>query len=97
MVEGAGRNREPRDRRKVPGQQSVEPVGHQRVVGDNADQHRAADTLSLAPHVDDLASVRHSDFYIADLVGASAIGMEDGHLDITIWKPGEPVRVVRKT
>jgi Pyridoxamine 5'-phosphate oxidase len=34
--------------------------------------------------------------YAADLVGASAIGSVDGHLEITIWKPGEAERVVRK-
>jgi hypothetical protein len=34
--------------------------------------------------------------YAADLVGASSIEASEGHLDITIWKPGEPERVVRK-
>ncbi len=34
--------------------------------------------------------------YAADLTGASAVELTDGHLDITIWKPGEPERVVRK-
>ena len=32
----------------------------------------------------------------ADITGASAVEVADGHLDITIWKPGEPERVVRK-
>lgn len=35
-------------------------------------------------------------FYAADLTAASAVEMRDGHLDVTIWKPGEPERVVRK-
>ena len=35
-------------------------------------------------------------FFRADLIGGSAVEMHDGHLDITIWKPGEPERVVRK-
>jgi hypothetical protein len=35
-------------------------------------------------------------FYAADLTGASAIEVGGGHLDITIWKPGQPERVVRK-
>jgi hypothetical protein len=32
----------------------------------------------------------------ADITGASAVEVADGHLDITIWKPGESERVVRK-
>ncbi|MGF7237480.1 MAG: pyridoxamine 5'-phosphate oxidase family protein [Frankia sp.] len=35
-------------------------------------------------------------FYAADLTGASAVGLTDGHMDVTIWRPGEPERVVRK-
>ncbi|HEY2673053.1 MAG TPA: hypothetical protein VGJ07_22180 [Rugosimonospora sp.] len=35
-------------------------------------------------------------FYAADLTSASAVEVGDGHLDVTIWKPGEPERVVRK-
>ncbi|WP_300013567.1 pyridoxamine 5'-phosphate oxidase family protein [Pseudonocardia sp.] len=34
--------------------------------------------------------------YAADLTGASAVEVGDGHMDVTIWKPGEPERVVRK-
>jgi hypothetical protein len=34
--------------------------------------------------------------YAADLVGASAIEADGTHLNITIWKPGEEERVVRK-
>jgi len=34
--------------------------------------------------------------YRADLTGGSAVEVGDGHMDITIWKPGEPERVVRK-
>jgi hypothetical protein len=36
-------------------------------------------------------------FYVADLTGASSVTIEDGQLAITIWKPGEAERVVRKT
>jgi hypothetical protein len=36
-------------------------------------------------------------FYVADLTGASSVAIEDGQLAITIWKPGEGERVVRKT
>jgi Pyridoxamine 5'-phosphate oxidase len=35
-------------------------------------------------------------FYAADLVGASSVAVDEGHMDVTIWKPGEPERVVRK-
>ena len=35
-------------------------------------------------------------FYRADLVSASAVEVIDGHLDITIWRQGEPEHVVRK-
>jgi Pyridoxamine 5'-phosphate oxidase len=35
-------------------------------------------------------------FFRAEIVGASAVGLEDGHLDITVWREGHPERVVRK-
>jgi hypothetical protein len=35
-------------------------------------------------------------FYAADVAGASAVELNDGHLDIVIWKPGQGERVVRK-
>jgi hypothetical protein len=36
-------------------------------------------------------------FYAADLTGASAVAVGGGgHMDVTIWKSGEPERVVRK-
>jgi hypothetical protein len=35
-------------------------------------------------------------FYAADVVGASAVELSGGKLAITIWKPGESERVVRK-
>ncbi len=35
-------------------------------------------------------------FYAADITGASAVEVSDGHMDVTIWKPGEAERVVRK-
>ena len=34
--------------------------------------------------------------YRADLIGGSAVEVIGGHMDITMWKPGEPERVVRK-
>lgn len=36
-------------------------------------------------------------FYVADIVGASSVEVEEHELAITIWKPGEGERVVRKT
>lgn len=44
----------------------------------------------------DLRGQNLTPFYIANLTSASAIEVGDGHLDVTIWKPGEPERVVRK-
>jgi hypothetical protein len=44
----------------------------------------------------DLRGQEFDDFYAAQLTGASAVEVGGGHLDITIWKPGEPERVVRK-
>jgi hypothetical protein len=35
-------------------------------------------------------------FYAADLTGASTIQVGDGYLDVTIWRPDEPERIVRK-
>jgi hypothetical protein len=35
-------------------------------------------------------------FYAADLTGASAVQVSGDHMDVTIWKPGQPERVVRK-
>jgi hypothetical protein len=36
-------------------------------------------------------------FYVADITGASSIGMEGGQLAIVVWRPGEGERVVHKT
>lgn len=44
----------------------------------------------------DLRGQRFTPFYAADLTGASAVEVREGHLDITVWRPGEPERVVRK-
>ncbi|MFD1812985.1 pyridoxamine 5'-phosphate oxidase family protein [Rhodococcus gannanensis] len=35
-------------------------------------------------------------FYAADILSASAVEVRDGHMDVTIWKPGVGERVVRK-
>lgn len=44
----------------------------------------------------DLRGQEFGHFYAADLTGASAVEVSDDHMDVTIWKPGEPERVVRK-
>lgn len=45
----------------------------------------------------DLRGQKFDPFYAADLTGASSVEIRDGGLEITIWKPGESERVVRKT
>ncbi len=44
----------------------------------------------------DLRGREFGHFYAADLTSASAVESVDDRLEITIWKPGEPERVVRK-
>jgi hypothetical protein len=44
----------------------------------------------------DLRGREFDHFYGADLTSASAVEVGDGHLDVTVWKPGEPERIVRK-
>jgi hypothetical protein len=36
-------------------------------------------------------------FFVADLTGGSSVEMRDGHLVITIWRPGDGERTVRKS
>ena len=44
----------------------------------------------------DLRGQEFNPFYAADITSASAVEVGGGHMDVTIWKPGEPERVVRK-
>lgn len=44
----------------------------------------------------DLRGQQFDDFYAADVSGASAVQVLGDHLDITVWKLGEPERVIRK-
>lgn len=63
----------------------------------DADLHqRFADDLFEKTGMD-LRGQVFDPFYVADLTSASAIAIEDGRLAITIWKPGESERVVRKS
>ncbi len=45
----------------------------------------------------DLRGQEFHPFYAADLTGASSVELRNDQLEITIWKPGEPERVVHKT
>ena len=44
----------------------------------------------------DLRGQEFDPFFAADLTGASSVAVGDGHMDVTIWKSGEPERIVRK-
>ncbi len=44
----------------------------------------------------DLRGQTFDTFYAADLTGGSSVWVGDGHMDVTIWRPGEAERVVRK-
>jgi hypothetical protein len=44
----------------------------------------------------DLRGQEFGRFYAADITSASSVEVAGGHMDVTIWKPGEPERVVRK-
>jgi hypothetical protein len=57
--------------------------------------HRYADWLFQETRFD-LRGQAFTEFYARDLAGASSVEVGRDHLDIRIWKPGEPERVVRK-
>jgi hypothetical protein len=66
-----------------------------RDVRNEALQRRFAEALFEDTGMD----LRGSDFdhfYAADLTGAAAVQVGGGHMDVTIWRPGKPERVVRK-
>ncbi len=44
----------------------------------------------------DLRGQEFNPFYAAEITSASAVEVGGGHMDVTIWKAGEPERVVRK-
>jgi len=44
----------------------------------------------------DLRGEKFDPFYAADITGASAVEIVDGHMEVVIWNPGEPERVVVK-
>lgn len=68
------------------------------VVADVQDQ-ALHQRFAMALFVDtglDLRGQEFGRFYAADLTGASAVEVAGGHMDITVWKPGQPECVVRK-
>jgi hypothetical protein len=44
----------------------------------------------------DLRGQKFDHFYAADLTGGSTVEIADGGMQVTIWRPGEAERVVRK-
>jgi hypothetical protein len=63
---------------------------------DEALHQRFADAL-YAETGFDLRGREFRPFYVADLTGASSVEIVDGAMEVTVWKPGEPERVVRKS
>jgi Pyridoxamine 5'-phosphate oxidase len=64
-------------------------------VPDEALHQRYAEAL-FAETGFDLRGQKFPYFFRADLVGASAVEVGGGHLDVTVWREGEDERVVRK-
>jgi hypothetical protein len=44
----------------------------------------------------DIRGAEFDHLYAADITSASSVEVGDDHLDVTIWRPGAPERVVRK-
>jgi len=63
----------------------------------DADLHQRFAAELFAQTGMDLRGQAFDPFYVAELTSASSIAIEGGQLTITIWKPGEGQRVVRKT
>lgn len=64
-------------------------------VRDTALHQRWAEDL-FAESGFDLRGQAFGHFYAAALTGASSVQVADGHMDVTVWTPGEPERIVRK-
>lgn len=69
--------------------------GEAKNVQDKGLHDRFADDLFQRSGMD-LRGQEFDPFYVADLTSASAVETGEGQLEITIWKPGEGERVVRK-
>jgi hypothetical protein len=64
-------------------------------VPDEALHQRYAEAL-FAETGFDLRGQKFDHFFRADLVGAAAVEVGDGHMDVTVWRAGTPERVIRK-
>jgi hypothetical protein len=64
-------------------------------VHDEALHRRYADDL-FAQTGFDLRGRTFDHFFATHLVGAAAVEVGGGHLDVTVWREGAPERVVRK-
>ena len=60
------------------------------------DTHQRFATALFEKSGMDLRGQEFDHLYAAELVGASSIESGGDHLEITIWRPGEPERTVRK-
>ena len=60
------------------------------------DVHGAFAAAVFAESGLDLRGEEFDDFFAADISGASSVEVVGDHLEITVWTPGEPERVVRK-
>jgi len=78
------------------GEGDVKLFGTVRNDQDTALHQRFADAL-FAESGFDLRGQEFDPFYVADLSSGSSVTIDDGQLTITIWKPGQGERVVRKS
>jgi hypothetical protein len=69
--------------------------GHTEDVHDPDLHRRFADDLFDGTGFD-LRDQRFEHFFEAHIVGGSAVEINDGHLDITVWREGSVEKVVRK-
>jgi hypothetical protein len=74
----------------------VKLFGEARNVQDTALHERFADHLFSESGMD-LRGQKFDPFFVGDLTGGSAVEFADNQLTITIWKPGEGERAVRKS
>jgi hypothetical protein len=78
------------------GEGDVKLFGAVRNEQDRPLHQRFADAL-FAESGFDLRGQEFDPFYVADLSSGSSVTIDDGQLTITIWKPGQGERVVRKS
>jgi hypothetical protein len=64
-------------------------------VHDEALHQRYADDL-YAQTGFDVRGQKFDHFFAAQLVGAAAVEVGGGHMDVTVWRDGAPERVIRK-